>query len=436
MRLLFFLLLFLLIAVPSFLVFMTFEDTPAVYKTEIINTERAVHAKDFARKTLKALLRWRGDASHSICASEEDLNSLMAVMARGMKPFEGHVTVTQKELYASITIRIPHNPVGDFINLHFGIYPSESGLRLSPVTIGHIKIPGKIALFIMRLLLDIVLGNENGTVMMNSVQSVAFTQNTVIFNLGPIPDLRERGKKVVQRLKIFRDTMPLFSLSDTETVRLYYARLIELDDHIRTGQIVSLANFICPLFEFARFRSRDSNPAEENRAALLALAMYMGDVRFEKLIGPVRTEEMKLKRHRYQKVLLGGREDLRLHFVISAGLKIVADSGITDAAGEFKELLDARRGGSGFSFIDLAADLAGTHLAAEATDSSGGAEKIQTVLAGRVSEDMFFPKVSDLPEDISQVEFEHAYNNVEDPRYLHLVEIIKYRISQLPAYRR
>ena len=48
---------------------------------------------------------------------------------------------------------------------------------------------------------------------------------------------------------------------------------------------------------------------------------------------------------------------------MSAGIKLIADSGISFAAGEFKELLDALSGGSGFSFADLAADRAGTHFA-------------------------------------------------------------------------
>jgi len=436
LRLLIFLALFMLIAVPAVLIYLTFEDAPAVNKTELIDTEKAVRATKFAGRTMKELLRRGNDAPVSIRASEEDLNSLMAVMARGMKSFSGDVKISQTKLDATVTVRLPRNPVGDFINLSFGIYPSESGLHLSPVTIGRIKISGRMALFITRFMLDLLLGNENGTVAMNSVQSVSFNQDAVIFKLRRIPDLMERKDKIVQRFKIFRDSMPLFSLSDTEKVRHYYAKLMSLDHGIKPGQRVSLAYIMGPLFELAKLRSVDSDPAEENKAALLALAMYFGDSRFEKLIGPVRTDDLRSGGSRHRNVLLGGREDLRLHFVISAGLKIVADSGLTDAVGEFKELSDARRGGSGFSFADLAADLAGTRLAEEATDASGGAERIQAIFTGRVAEDMFFPTVYDLPENIPQAEFERTYGSVEDPKYLHLVEVIKARISQLPAYRR
>ena len=435
LRRLFFLVLFLLITAPVVLVFLTFEDAPAVAKTELINTEKAVRAQKFAGKVLNEFIRRRDTETISIMASEEDLNSLMTVMARSMKRLEGHVKVTQKELYAAVTIHLPHNPVGDFINIHTGIYPSQAGLHLSPVTIGRIKIPGKMTLMVMRFMLDSVLGNENGTVAVNSVQSVALRYNTAIFNLRRIPDIMERKKRIARRLKIFRDTMPFLSLSDAETVRHYYVKLTELDNTIQTGQTVSLAYFMGPMFELARLRSLTGDPAGENKAALLALAIYMGDSRFEKLVGPVRTDHVKPGNLRRRKVFLGGREDLRLHFVISAGLKIISDSGLTDAVGEFKELLDARRGGSGFSFADLAADLAGTRLAEDATDASGGAERVQTFLAGRVSEGIFFPEVNDLPEYISQAEFEHIYGSVENPGYVSTVRDIKDRISRLPAYR-
>lgn len=431
-RLLFLLVLSMTVVVPSVLIFLTFEKKPAVQKTELTDTDRAARAKDLAQRSLKELIKQDDATPISISASEDDLNSLMAILVRGIPRLQGRINIKQSGLDAAVTFRLPHNPIGDFINLRVGIYPSESGLQLSRVIIGRIKISNKVALFILRLILDLGLGNESGTVALNSVQSVIFKKNTVTFNLRRIPDLRERKDKIVQRLKIFRDAIPL--IANPETVRVYYAKLIERESRIQTGQSVSLAYFIGPLFQLAQQRSYGSDPAEENKVALLALAMYMGDRNFEKFIGSVRTEEMKLRQPRYRNVLLGGREDLRLHFVISAGLKILTDSGITYAIGEFKELLDARKGGSGFSFVDLAADLAGIRLAEVATDRSGGARRIQSVLAGEVSEVMFFPKVHDLPEDLSQAEFERIYGNVGNDKYLNLVNVIKGRISQLRPY--
>ncbi len=432
-RFLFLLFFFILIVIPSVVILLSLEKNPSVHKTSPIDTDKASRAKNFSRKTFYLLSRNTGTEDISISASEEDINSLMAVMASGINRVGGHVEITGKGLHAALTFRLPHNPAGDFINLRFTIYPSGSGLHISPVTIGHIEVPDRIALFIIRFMLDTVLGNKNGTVILNSVQSVVINNDTVTFNILRIPDIMDRRNRILLRFESFRDVMP--HLADPEVVRSYYIKLMELGNHVETDRHVSLAYFMGPLFELAKKRSLYGEPAEENKAALLALAIFTGDARFEKLIGDVRTQTMKTYRPRYRLVLLGGRDDLRLHFVISIGLKIVSDSGITYAAGEFKELLDARKGGSGFSFVDIAADIAGTRLAEAATDRSGGAERVQSVLAGQAREHMFFPKVSDLPEDIEQDVFENTYGDVENPKYLKFVETIKDRISRLPVYR-
>ena len=54
-------------------------------------------------------------------------------------------------------------------------------------------------------------------------------------------------------------------------------------------------------------------------------------------------------------MLLAGRQDLAKHFAISAAISAHSGAPLADAIGLYKELEDAR-GGSGFSFDDLAAE--------------------------------------------------------------------------------
>jgi hypothetical protein len=131
---------------------------------------------------------------------------------------------------------------------------------------------------------------------------------------------------------------------------------------------------------------------------------------------------------------LGGRRDLRLHFVISAGLKVLTDQGISTAIGEFKELLDAGKGGSGFSFADLAADTAGIRFAETAADSNGGARRLQDLLSSDPTERLFFPVVDDLPENMPKDEFERRYDGLNSAAYDSMVSEINRRIDQCPAY--
>ena len=431
-RIILLILLILIVVLPLVVVLQTFEKTPAVKETEVIDTDSAIRARALAEETIRELLKHGSTATVSVSASEDDLNSLMAFVARAITRLEGHASVTQQGLEAAITFRLPHNPVGDFINLRFDINPSESGLNISRITIGSLEVSDSVAIFILRFILDMALGNKNGTVALNALQSVVFNHNTATFNIRPIPDILKRKEKIRKRFKILRDDLNL--ISEPETVRLYYTRLVKLGNSMPDGEPVSLARFIGPVFELAQQRSFDSDPAEENQAAILALAIYAGDWRFERLIGQVRTDKMSSHRRLMQEILLDGREDLRLHFLISAGLKVVADSGITYTIGEYKELMDARRGGSGFSFADLAADRAGTRFAAIATDRMGGARSLQSVLAGKAREDDFFPLIHDLPEELSQYKFERQYGSVEDDKYIHMVNLIDERISRLPAY--
>jgi hypothetical protein len=221
---------------------------------------------------------------------------------------------------------------------------------------------------------------------------------------------------------------------DSSLVSHYYGRLLEEGRNSQTGTAPSLAAYLGPLFRLARERSATGDPVRENRAALLALAIYLGDPRFDKLAGLELKPDLLGRSSYAQGVHLGGRQDLRLHFVISAGLKLLTDQGISTAIGEFKELLDAGRGGSGFSFVDLAADRAGIRFAETAADPGGGARRLQELLAGNPSEQLFFPPVADLPENMPKVEFEQRYGRVDSATYNGMVREIDRRIDRCPAY--
>ena len=86
--------------------------------------------------------------------------------------------------------------------------------------------------------------------------------------------------------------------------------------------------------------------------------------------------------------------------------EVLSASGVVLAIGigEFKELMDRGDGGSGFSFVDLAADFAGVKFAIAATTLSS-ASTVQNVLAGNIDEDLFFPHIKGLPEGLNKNEF-------------------------------
>lgn len=408
-------------------VLMAAERTPLVSQSRPAEVEDLLRARDLARTAKKKL---SSGETASLAASEADLNGLLTLAAQGSKRFSGRVEVVPGALLAAMTVRLPANPVGKYLNLRMDLHPSKGGVKIENVRLGRLDIPPPVALFLLRRGLDLGLGFGEGAAALESVASVSFKGDSVRVRLRSLPRLRENAKTFARRAAALRDEMaPLGALPvDPQAVRLYHARLKETD---HPGEKVSLATYMAPLFRLAKERSADGDPVAENRAALLALAIHLGDHRFAHLVGAA---DSYPKKGRGVGVVLAGRRDLRLHFVISAGLKLVAEQGAGFAVGEMKELLDSGQGGSGFSFVDLAADRAGVRFAEAATSDPEGARRIQRLLASGAREDLFFPAVADLPENLSQREFEERFGSVGSPAYDLMVREIDARLSRCPAY--
>jgi hypothetical protein len=173
---------------------------------------------------------------------------------------------------------------------------------------------------------------------------------------------------------------------------------------------------------------------EENRAALLALAMYFGEPRFERFVGEVLTPEERARGRTVDHVRLEGRLDWVQHFTVAAGLTLTGGRRLSEVFGEAKELEDIKTA-SGYSFTDLAADRTGTRLAERALASEEGARRVQSLLSATRDEAAFFPKIGDLPEGLSPDEFQRRFGSPTSESYLRMLTEIERRIAQIPAYR-
>jgi hypothetical protein len=127
---------------------------------------------------------------------------------------------------------------------------------------------------------------------------------------------------------------------------------------------------------------------------------------------------------------LQGRRDLAEHFFVSAYLAAVLGDEAASSAGLAKELLDAQ-GGSGFSFVDLAADRAGARFAHGILNK----QLPLGLLPQTFTVKEFMPKVQDLPEGIPLADFKAQFGARDDPRFRKQLAEIDGRISNLPPYR-
>lgn len=124
-----------------------------------------------------------------------------------------------------------------------------------------------------------------------------------------------------------------------------------------------------------------------------------------------------------------GRGDLAKHFFISAHLTAALGSRAARGAGLAKELVDAR-GGTGFSFADMAANRAGIVFA---TAVLGGKLPLERV-AKKFEVASVLPPLDDLREGLDAQTLEFEYGGVDDPRFATEMQRIERAIQSLPVY--
>ena len=102
-----------------------------------------------------------------------------------------------------------------------------------------------------------------------------------------------------------------------------------------------------------------------------------------------------------------------------------------NAVGLFKEIQDSR-GGSGFSFADLAADRAGTRFGELV---AGGSPRLRYALRSTLTDSELAPSLDGLPEPFSAADFEQRFGSGDNAAYRQVTTEIERRLAALPLYR-
>jgi hypothetical protein len=172
----------------------------------------------------------------------------------------------------------------------------------------------------------------------------------------------------------------------------------------------------------------NADPVRQNRAAILALGLGVGDPRLAHLVG-LDPQIAFTAFEGLGGMTLRGREDWPRHFCLSAALAVLEHPLVSDAGGLMKEQMDALSRGSGFSFGDLAADRAGVRFAEAATSSEDAARAVRARLVAGATVDDIFPPVADLPENLTVEAFRLKYEGVGSPKYRQAVRDLEARLD-------
>ena len=306
----------------------------------------------------------------------------------------------------------PLNPFGRWLNLDAVLQQTRALPRVERLRLGRLPVPGWLAEAALPRLLALLELGAQGELAQQLVQQVSFTSQQLVLAYAWPDELQKRLADAV--------------LPPAEQARLqvYVDRLSALS-HELGGGTVSMARLLPPLFALAQQRSPDRETARrENRAALVALSLLVSGQGLSALLPTA----APVTRARALRVTLHGRSDTPQHYLVSAALAVEGGSPLADAIGLYKEVADSR-GGSGFSFNDLAADRAGTRLGGLAQAQP---RALQARLAAGVQEPDLLPPIADLPEAMTAAEFQRRFGGVDGPGYQRMLADIEARLDRLP----
>ncbi len=353
----------------------------------------------------------------SVILSQQDLDVAINYLAHFYANGSARLTLKNDKAEVAASLRPPQFPVIFYFNVSAVLREGSPLPQFEELQIGRLPIPGFVADWLVARVMTQFLGKNRLDTVVQMIKQIDLKngQLAVVYEWPSDPRQKLPGA--------------ILSPDDQERLRVYQERLALISN---AGKVtnVSLTELLVALFELAEIRSAQGNAVAENRAAILVLAFYADG----KPLAAILPAADAWPRIREQTVTLNGRDDFSKHFIISAALAANAGSPLADAVGVYKEIDDSR-GGSGFSFNDIAADRAGARFGEQAAANAKAARKLQQRVSAGIHEKDIMPATKDLPEFMPEAEFKKRYGGVDAPAYKRMMNDIEHRVAALALYR-
>jgi hypothetical protein len=377
-----------------------------------VEAPRRPEAADIAaaREVWRQLKDAKGATSaERVRADNQALDGIVALAsdATGYARFEAGVDRGVLSAAGSLAL-----PAGLWINTSARVVGEHSGFPALSLKVGRVRFPlvaGRWAADLVRL--GLRLKGVNIPPLDDIVRHVSVTGDAVLADLvlpadsGVVNGIISAGG---QRLN-----EPL--VSDI------YCRVAARQ---RGAPVDSLAQLVRRTFDPA---SRDQGD-EYSRAAFVALSMLV----VGELAAPLAPRAAELSKdcpHPQSAYRLQQREDLAKHWAFSAGLTAVLGGETAASLGEWKELDDSLADGTGFSFVDLAADRSGMRFAQRTLDPAS-AQGTVAALAAATDELLLPGALLRAPEGLAADSFVDRYGALDRDRYRRAVESIDRTLAQ------
>ncbi|MDO8940986.1 MAG: hypothetical protein Q7U98_17665 [Methylicorpusculum sp.] len=397
----------------SGLLILALEDEPKLKKQADMTPARIARVKQLIQ--MNDPRRLRSGAVVMARLRQEELDLAVNYFANQYAQAVAGLVIEKGRAIVEATVTLPANPFGRFINVKLEIKQTQKLPLIERLQLGNLPIPAVLANNVVNYLLANSQTLFDWQEFNKTVRHIRFEPRQLVITYQWRTDLPARLSGI------------LLSPQELSQIEFYQRRLAELTQKSRPP--INLTDLMQPLFSEAKERSQNGEAVKENRAVILVLAFYANQKNLSKLISQSKT----WSRPNWRSVKLQNREDLTKHYLVSALLAAYAGTPLADAVGLYKEIEDSK-GGSGFSFIDIAADRAGTLMGELAVAGEQQARQVQSLLATGAESDIM-PKTSDLPEFISEAEFMRRYGGTQGKAYQQMMNEIERRILALPVNR-
>ena len=391
-------------------------DTPTVAIGWTLTHDDIVRAK----KILYEGSKTKPDEIGTIELTQPDINLAANYLFNRYRKSAVKIELKDNIIRFVVTMTLPKNYLGQYLNIsfRFGNEGNNELPSLKKFKAGELLLPAKFSAFVIDNIIRHTSLNEYFILATRPIRSIIIDQEKVTISY------HSSLENLIQAQNVLADG------GKNNDLDIYQQKLTDvIAQHDSTWRL-SLADLLKPLFTLAYQRSNLENAIDENKMAIITINNYVNRKETKKFLSlPLAT----LNTDKRYPTFLYKRIDLAQHFIGSAAITASMNNQISKTVGEEKELSDAQ-GGSGFSFVDLAADKAGTRFGEMATSSPESARKLQKKISEIKDYTDFMPDPSDLPEHMDDTEFKRRFESVDSAIYQELSKKIDERIIATPIY--
>ena len=391
-------------------------DTPTVAIGWTLTHDDIVRAK----KILYEGSKTKPDEIGTIELTQPDINLAANYLFNRYRKSAVKIELKDNIVRFVVTMTLPKNYLGQYLNIsfRFGNEGNNELPSLKKFKAGELLLPAKFSAFVIDNIIRHTSLNEYFILATRPIRSIIIDQEKVTISY------HSSLENLIQAQNVLADG------GKNNDLDIYQQKLTDvIAQHDSTWRL-SLADLLKPLFTLAYQRSNLENAIDENKMAIITINNYVNRKETKKFLSlPLAT----LNTDKRYPTFLYKRIDLAQHFIGSAAITASMNDQISKTVGEEKELSDAQ-GGSGFSFVDLAADKAGTRFGEMATSSPESARKLQKKISEIKDYTDFMPDPSDLPEHMDDTEFKRRFESVDSAIYQELSKQIDERIIATPIY--